>query len=223
MDLTPRGRGHVTVEREQKAEGDDEPTTGLTDADRVVRTTAFREILATGRPWDPASALDLDIDPASVRAAIHHLVEVGRARTDQRGRVTAAAGLSTHPTEHHILIGFDPRWTNCAYDALGILGALGADGVIATRSPSSGAEIHVLFEGGRPVGSDAVLFLADQSCCSRPNEDWCPNVNLFEDRSSAERWGAEHDVAGRVVTLDEGTDLGAAEWRPLIEGREGMT
>ncbi len=213
----------MTVEREHspQAEGRDELTTGLTDADRGVRTAAFREILATGRPWDPASAPDLGIDPASVRLAIHHLVEVGRARIDEQGRVTAAAGLNTDPTEHHILIGFDPRWTNCAYDALGILGALGADGVLATRSPSSGAEIHVLFQGGRPVGSDAVLFLADQSCCRRPNEDWCPNVNLFEGRSSAERSGAEHGVAGRVVTLEEGTDLGAAEWRPLIEDGKG--
>jgi len=206
----------VTLERKQKAAGDDELTTSLTDADLLVRTAAFREILATGRPWDPASAADLGIDAALVRAAIDHLLEAGRARTDERGRVTAAAGLSTDPTEHHVLIGFAPRWTNCAYDALGILGALGADGVIATRSPSSGAEIHLLFEGGRPVGSDAVLFLADQSRCSRPNEDWCPNVNLFEDPPSADRWAREHGVAGRVVSLEEGTRLGAIEWRPLV-------
>ncbi len=67
-----------------------------------------------------------------------------------------------------------------------------------------------------------MLFLADQSCCSRPNEDWCPNVNLFEDRSSAKQWGEEHGVAGRVVTLEEGTDLGAMEWRPLVDDEEGQ-
>lgn len=211
----------VGRERSPQAEVSEDLTTGLTDADRVVRMAAFREILASGRPWDPASAPELGIDAASVRVAIRHLVEVRRARTDDLGRVTAAAGLSTDPTEHHILIAFDPRWTNCAYDALGIFGALGADGLLATRSPSTGAAIRVLFERGQPVGSDAVLFLADQSCCRRPNEDWCPNVNLFEDRSSAERWGAEHGVAGRVVTLEEGTDLGATEWRPLIDDRKG--
>jgi Alkylmercury lyase len=191
--------------------------TRLTAADQVVRTAAFREILATGQPWDPASAAHLGIDLASVRAGVRHLVASGRARTDDEGRVISAAGLSTDPTNHRVLVGFDPRWTNCAYDALGILGALGADGVIATHSPS-GTELHVLFEGGRPVGSDAVLFLADQPCCSRPNEDWCPNVNLFEHRSSAERWSKEHGVEGRVVTLEEGTDLGVSEWRPLVEG-----
>jgi len=198
-----------------------EAMTQLTEADRVVREAAFREILATGRPWDPRSATDLGLDAASVEAAVEHLVEAGRARTDEHGRLTASAGLSTDPTPHHILIGFDPRWTNCAYDALGILGALGADGVIATSSPSTGATIHVLFEGGRPVGSEAVLFLADESCCSRPNEDWCPNVNLFEDRASAGLWGEEHSVAGRVVSLEDGTDLGVAEWRPLVNDVEG--
>ncbi len=192
-----------------------EATTRLTEADRVVREAAFREILATGRPWDPTSATDLGIDVASIRGALDHLVEGGRARINEEGRVTAAAGLSSEPTAYHILIGFDPRWTNCAYDALGILGALGADGVIATRSPSTGVAIHVLFERGRPVGSDAVLFLADESCCSRPNED------LFEDRSLADRWGEEHGVAGRVVSLEEGTDLGSEEWRRLVDEKEG--
>ena len=66
-----------------------------------------------------------------------------------------------------------------------------------------------------------MLFLADQSCCSRPNEDWCPNVNLFEDRSSADRWGEDHGVAGRAVSLEEGTDLGVMEWRPLMDDEEG--
>jgi hypothetical protein len=198
-----------------------EVTTQLTGADRVVREAAFREILA-GRPWDPTSATDLGIDAASIMAAVDHLVEAGRARTDEHGRVTAAAGLSTDPTPHHIQVGSDPRWTNCAYDALGILGALEADGGIESRSPATGKKIHVRFERGRPVGSDAVLFLADQSGCSRPNEDWCPNVNLFEDGSRAERWAEERGVVGRVVSLEDGTKLGATEWRPLVEGHPWM-
>lgn len=210
------GRGQRS-EREEFVEG-----TTLTEADRVVRKAAFREILAMGRPWDPASATDLGIDAAPIRAAVDHLVEAGRARTDKQGRVTAAAGLSTDPTRHYIQVGSDPRWTNCAYDALGILGALEADGEIESRSPATGETIHVRFERGRPHGSHAVLFLADQSCCSRPNEDWCLNVNLFEDRSRAARWADEPGVEGRVILLEEGTELGASEWRPLVEGHPWM-
>lgn len=107
---------------------------------------------------------------------------------------------------------------DCAYDALGILGALEAEGEVFSRSPATGREIGVRFERGRPVESSGVLFLADQSCCSCPNDDWYPNVNLFADGSLALRWADEHGVRGRVVTLEEGTDLGAMEWRPLVEG-----
>jgi Alkylmercury lyase len=79
------------------------------------------------------------------------------------GRVTAAAGLSVEPTRHRLQTSGGARWTNCAYDALGILGALGVDGEIATTSPLTAKPITVGFEAGRPAGSDVVLFLADQS------------------------------------------------------------
>ncbi len=194
---------------------------GLSEPAWIVRKAAFRAILETGQLWDAARAgRSLGLDDTSVRAAVDHLVDVGRVPTDADGRVTAAAGLSTDPTAHRIETAAGSRWTNCAYEALGILGALGVDGRVDTRSPSSGVPIHVRFQGGQPIGSDAVLFLADQSCCSRPNEDWCPNVNLFEDASSASTWAGEHGVAGRVVSLEEGTDLGAAEWRLLVDGLE---
>src|SRR6266545_3223797 len=98
-------------------------------------------------------------------------------------------------------------------------GALEADGEIESRSPATAETIRVRFEREQPLGSHAVLFLADQCCCSRPNQDWCPNVNLFEDEALATRWAEEHGVDGRVVSLEEGTELGAVEWRPLVEGR----
>jgi len=193
----------------------------LTGPDWTIRKEAFRALLATGEPWDGEGAELPGIDRQTVRAAGERLVAAGRARKDEQGRITAACGVSLDPTAHRMRTPFGPRWTNCAYDALGILGALEADGEIESRSPATGETIHVQFERGRPADSDAVLFLADQSCCSRPNEDWCPNVNLFEDRSSADRWGEEHGVAGRVVSLQEGTDLGSQEWRRLVDEREG--
>jgi hypothetical protein len=122
----------VSVRPERRPGAEQSEPTRLTEADRVVRTAAFRAILAKGRPWDAESGVGLGLDAASVRASIDHLVWAGRARTNERGGDTAAAGLSTEPTAHHVLVGFDPRWTNCAFDALGILGALDADGVIAT-------------------------------------------------------------------------------------------
>jgi hypothetical protein len=183
----------------------------------VVRRAAFMAILATGEPWDPDDAAIAGADAPAVRSAIDELVTAGRARADERGRVTASCGMSVDTTPHRIETSHGPRWTQCAYDALGILGALGEDGTIESSSPSTGAPISVRFVDGSPEGSEVVLFLADQSSCCRPNDEWCPNVKLFEDRLSALRWGEERGVAGRVVSLDEGTELGTMEWRPLLE------
>jgi hypothetical protein len=195
---------------------------GLREPASIARRAAFRAILETGRPWDATDARDLALDVPFIRAAVDELVDAGRAYVDPTGRVTAAAGVSTDPTAHRIELAAGSRWTNCAYDALGILGALQADGMIESRSPATGKAISVRFERGRPLDRIPVLFLADESCSVRPNEDWCPNVNLFEDGAAASRWARKHGVDGRVLSLDEGTELGTAEWRPLVDGLEHL-
>jgi alkylmercury lyase len=205
--------------RERPDVGESAPSdpAALTSLAWLVRGAAFRAILATGEPWDPNEATIAGADAPSVRSAIDQLLAAGRVRTNQQGHVTASCGLSVDPTPHRIETSRGARWTQCAYDALGILGALGEAGTIETSSPATGASICIRFVDGRPEGSEAVLFLADQSSCCRPNDEWCPNVNLFEDRLSALGWAEAHEVPGRVVSLDEGTDLGTMEWRPLLE------
>jgi hypothetical protein len=64
------------------------------------------------------------------------------------------------PTQHELLIDGKHRWTWCAYDAVGILGALEADGRVHSRSPRSGTLIELEFRGGRPDATEAVVFLA---------------------------------------------------------------
>jgi hypothetical protein len=184
-----------------------------------VRTAAFREILATGRPVPVTSlAAATATGEADVRAAADRLLAAGRARIDEHGNVTAAAGLSVTPTRHRLQTRHGSRWTSCAYDALGILGALGTDGEVTSSSPLTGQPIRVPFDQGHPVANKAVLFLADEPEGCRPNDEWCPNVNLFEDESSAVAWARAEAASGRAVSPREGTELGAAEWRPLVEG-----
>jgi hypothetical protein len=94
---------------------------------------------------------------------------------------------------------------------------------VITSSPPSGVTIRVAFHDGRPKPSDAVLFLADASCCDSFIDEWCPNVNLFEDRPSAERWAGKRGLVGTVVSISEGTELAAREWRPLVDAAEAGT
>jgi hypothetical protein len=227
--VTPEKRGHrgrieMSQEGQERSDLEDPACAdevALSGLALAVRRAAFRWILATGQPWDPDGGSVEGASMPAVRSAVDQLLEAGRARTDHRGRVTASGGLCVDPTPHRIQTNRGARWTQCAYDALGILGALGEDGTIETTSPSTGAPIRVRFVDGSPAGSEAVLFLADQSTCCRPNDDWCPNVNLFEDRRSAQTWGEEHGIAGRVLALREATELGAMEWRPLIGDAAG--
>jgi alkylmercury lyase len=217
-----KGPGVAEIEqepRERPGVGESAPSdpAAFTSLAWLVRGAAFRAMLATGEPWDPDEATITGADAPSVRSAIDRLLAAGRVRTNQQGHVIASCGLSVDPTPHRVETSRGARWTQCAYDALGILGALGEAGTIETSSPATGASICIRFVDGRPEGSEAVLFLADQSSCCRPNDEWCPNVNLFEDRLSALGWAEAHEVPGRVVSLDEGTDLGTMEWRPLLE------
>jgi hypothetical protein len=93
-----------------------------------VRAAAF-QVPATGRPAPIASlAAASGIGESEVRAAAGRLLAAGRARIDEHGNVTAAAGLSVKPKRHRIRTRQGSCWSDCAYDAPGILGALGADG-----------------------------------------------------------------------------------------------
>ena len=46
-------------------------------------------------------------------------------------------------------------------------------------------------------------------------EEWCPNSNLFGSRELAERWAYEQSLAGRVLDLDEASDLATEAWSGL--------
>jgi hypothetical protein len=189
----------------------------LEGLDWEVRAAVFRHLYGTGAPMSTAELEHaLGADPAAVSSSVQRLERTGRLRRNDSGEIVTAGGISLEETPHRIITHRGPRWTNCAYDALGILAATG-EGEVITSSPLSGTIIRVGFHGGLPEPTDAALFLADASCCDSFIDEWCPNVNLFEDRSSAERWGRERGLTGTIVSVSEGTELAAREWRPLVE------
>lgn len=182
-----------------------------------VTTAAFRHLLDDGRPASLGElAARLGTDPAAVEARIQSLERSGRVSRNDSGKVAVAGGLSAEPTTHRMNFDGRDRFTCCAYDALGILGALGADGFIQSVSPSTGSPIRVRFLRGLPEIADGVLFYADDSCCSSVLDEWCPNVNFFENSDEASRWAVENGVAGTVVGLREAAERGAREWAPLV-------
>ncbi len=194
--------------------------------EQALLATAFRLLLADGRPVSPARLAEaLAGDPAQVERTLAWLDQHGRLRRDPTGSVTGSHGLSVTPTSHELVLEQEPGgerryWTWCPWDAVGILAALGASGRVRSTSPSSGQPIAVDFVDGMPANADPglVVFFADTDCCDSVIDQWCPLVNLFEHAQVAQAWAAEHGVRGTPVPLAEATRRGKDAWTRWIAG-----
>lgn len=189
------------------------------DSQALIRTAAFQLLLKRAKPIEP----DVLVQATGIKR--HRLVDlleeldrVGRIRRDEAGRVVGSAGLSVTLDRHEIELAGRRFWTWCAYDILGIFGALEASGRASSPSPD-GSTIHVDFERGRPLKSGAALFRPDDElmdCCSNVYEEWCPNSNLFASAEVAAAWAEQRNIRGRVLDLDEASGVATQDWANVI-------
>jgi hypothetical protein len=187
-----------------------------------LRGAAFRRLVQDGAPVPVQRlAADLGRGPEEVADRLRGHAAQGQIHLDDEGRVTGSAGLSVVPDRHRIELDGRTFWTWCAYDVMGIFGALEASGTAHSSSPSTGARFQIEFRQGRPVPSEVVLFLPEGGavdCCSNVYEQWCPNSNFFESHEVASAWASEHGQSGRVLTLGEAGEEGTVDWKPLAHG-----
>jgi alkylmercury lyase len=189
------------------------------DVQALIRAAAFRRLLATEKPVSVSElAAVTGIARSKLTTHLEELDSAGRIRRDESGRVVGSAGLSVTKDRHEIELDGRRFWTWCAYDFLGIFGALKARGRALTPSPD-GRTVEVRFEGGRPVDSDAVLFLPDvemMSSCGNVYAEWCPNSNLFSDAEQATEWANERGIRGGIMSLADASNLGAMGWADVV-------
>jgi alkylmercury lyase len=189
------------------------------DLDGLLRGQAFRHLLAAGVPVtveDLGASIDLSVD--KVTRVLEELGTSGRIRRNEAGQVVGSAGLSVVADRHEMDLEGRRFWTWCAYDILGIFGALGATGSAVSYSPSTGAPITLHFRDGRPDAAGVVLFRPSDSLaasCTNIYEEWCPNSNFFEEAESARAWSTSRGLEGRILSLHEASDLATAEWLPV--------
>jgi hypothetical protein len=185
-----------------------------------IRAAAFRRLLRSGAPVAVADvAADVGRSLEEVQDAVARLGGRGRLRLDREGRIVGSAGLSVGPDRHQIDLGGRRFWTWCAYDVLGIFGALGASGTARSPSPVGDQVLEVAFVEGRPQPTDLVVFRPDESwrdCCANVYEEWCPNSSFFRDREAATAWAAKRGLAGRVLSLAEGSELATGDWQQVV-------
>ncbi len=193
-----------------------------------IRTGAFQLLLETRQPVSVAAlANELGAAREKVEAGVFELDRQGLIRRDQSGDVVGSVGLSVVPSRHQLYVGAQQFWTWCAYDAVGILGALGASGRVVSKSPLSGTPIDVRFHHGSPEESDVVLYMPDffgssSAAAASPEpgvsvvDDWCPQINLFENRAASQAWAERHGVPGQVLALPEAATQGATHWQSMV-------
>ena len=190
------------------------------DSQALVRTAAFRLLLSGAEPIGVEElAAKTCIRFERLSGLLNELDGAGRIRRNAAGEVVGSAGLSVVPDRHEIELDGRRFWTWCAYDILGIFGALGANGRAWSPSPADVRTIVVDFTRGRPDNNDAVLFRPNEElmdCCDNVYAEWCPNSNLFASPELATQWAEQHTVAGRVLDLDEASDLATKDWGDVI-------
>lgn len=181
-----------------------------------VRSAGFALLLEEGRPVPPIDvATASGVSEIAVEARLAEAVAEGRARLDDRGDLIGIAGLSVVPTRHRVDIDGRTRFTWCALDAIGILGALEADGTVTSIEPDTGDRIVIDFVGGVPAGA-ASMFVLRGYDGSNVVDEWCSQVNFFVDAAAAEAWAEAHHRCGDVVSIADVAGEAAQMWGDVV-------
>jgi alkylmercury lyase len=192
------------------------------DTGDLVRKAAFQLLATTSAAVAPATLAEFTgIKPERLAVVLDQLNAAGRIRRDADGHVVGSAGLSVVPERHEVELEGRRFWTWCAYDILGIFGALSASGRASSPSPLGGQPIDVVFVRGVPQRDDVVLFrpAADlEDGCENVYADWCPNSNLFATHQLAAGWAKQSGIEGTVLDLGAASSLATADWKPLADG-----
>ena len=183
----------------------------------AVLALAFNELLEAPQPVSvELLAARLDTELSALEQELVALAERGWIRRDAGGGVVGSRGLSIEPTRHELELPQGRRFTWCAYDTLGIFGALAVSGTIRSTTPlEQPVELEIV--DGRPVAANDVVLFFPQRRVSSVVEEWCPLANFFLGAETARAWAAANEVEGQVLTLEQASERGMADWRDCCD------
>jgi len=182
----------------------------------ALRSSGFRMLLEQGLPVEQkAWAERAGIEQDTLAVVLESARARGRVEFDSQDRLLGIAGLTIEPTRHRLDIEGKERWSWCALDAMGILGALKSDGTVFSTDPSTGEEIEIHFSDGKPDG-DAAIFILGGYADVNVKEAWCPMVNFFTSLQAARTWVELQNLDGEVVSATRIAEEAAAAWGPVI-------
>jgi len=182
-----------------------------------MQAAAFSLLFESGRPaTETGISARSGLGPDDTSRRLREIEDRGMLRRDINGHIVGIAGLTIEPTHHEITIGDTTRWTWCALDAVGIIGAIGRGGRFATTVPDTDESVILEFTQDGTTQSAAVVFITDGFADGPVADNWCPTVNLFQTASQATTWAAHAGLTGKPVAvvdlMADATDM----WLPLV-------
>jgi hypothetical protein len=186
------------------------------EAAPLLREAGFALLLRDHRPIElDELAAATGLDREATRVAVAALAEAGWLDLAD-GRVSGTAGLSLDHGPHRLRLGDAWFRTWCAYDALGIAGALAADAWLETACGQCGAPIALTFLSGVPDRSGPErLWLAEGGEDLR--DSFCTATVLLCSEEHGGAWALARGDRGRLLSLKEASQAGAAEWADCAE------
>lgn len=188
--------------------GTDLLTDGLSDLALELSVAGFAA-LWHGSAREPHELVRAD--PAAVAEVVAALVERGRCEVDADGRLTGIHGLTLQPGQHRFTVGDRAHHTWCAYDAIGIPAAPGADADARTICPYCSQPLRIQIRGGTPDDGAAALWLPAATGEHLMNT-FCATADLY---CSIEHLEARIDTAkttGEIADLVRTAALGCETW-----------
>jgi hypothetical protein len=98
-------------------------------------------------------AAPADCDPAALR----RLHDDHRLVLTDTGRIRMAHPFAGVATDVRVIAGSGQWYANCAWDGLGVLAALGRDGIVVSHCPDCGDEAGFIVSGGAMEDCEAVV------------------------------------------------------------------
>lgn len=186
-----------------------------------VLDAACRLLMETNTPVSVEElARVLGRDAEAVAGALREHEQRGRVGWGGDGRVVASAGVSVVPSEYELRLGARVLWAWCAKTALGVVSALGMGGQIRWRSPYSGAELSVDFDGSHPADTGLAVFWPSDTfrdSCGSAAEDYCPSFSMFENEAAGRAWARTGGVPGEVIGVEEAISRASVRWRHSLD------
>jgi hypothetical protein len=186
-----------------------------------LQAATFRILLQTVKTVSvDYLAAKMDV-PDSITSGIEELQRSAHIRLDANGCIIGALGLSLSTTTHELSIGGSRFWAWCAFDVIGIFGAIRASGLARSVDPCNGEHILLEFADGIPQNRKYIVFMADVQSSRALCEDWCSKVNFFTSTESAEMWAQINGLAGSLVSVGNLVPVAVEVWsRLLTKGEE---